>query len=154
MYLFLKSYLLGLGDLALKIFLIVMVLFLLLEFIKASGLLEDSLVRLNRLTRHLGLKKQSGMPLLAGFIFGIVYGASLIVSSSRDQRLDRRQIFLISLFLATCHGIVEDTGLFVVIGANFWWITIPRLVLAVLLTWLIAFFYPEKSIGENGPSEV
>jgi hypothetical protein len=41
---------------------------------------------------------------------------------------------------------VEDTGLFVVIGANFWWITIPRLVLAILLTWLIAVFYPDKSV--------
>jgi hypothetical protein len=154
MLLLLKNYLWGLGDLSLKIFLIVMILFVLLEFIKASGMLEDNLVRLNRFTKHLGLKKQSGMPLLAGFIFGIVFGASLIISSSREQQLDKRQVFLISLFLATCHGIVEDTGLFVVIGANFWWITIPRLILAILLTWLIAVFYPDKSVLEDDPQKV
>jgi hypothetical protein len=151
---FIKNWLWGLGDLALKIFLIVMALFLVLEFIKVSGVLERSLERINRFTRHLGLKKQSGMPLLAGFIFGIVFGASLIISSSREQQLDKRQVFLISLFLATCHGIVEDTGLFVVIGANFWWITIPRLLLAVLLTGLIARLYPELVPDGNGPKKV
>jgi hypothetical protein len=151
---FIKTWLWGLGDLALKIFLIVMALFLVLEFIKASGVLERSLERVNRFTRHLGLKRQSGMPLLAGFIFGIVFGASLIISSSREQQLDKRQVFLISLFLATCHGIVEDTGLFVVIGANFWWITIPRLLLAVLLTGLISRLYPELVAHETGPEKV
>lgn len=42
------------------------------------------------------------------------------------------------LFLATCHAVVEDTLIFVVLGGNGWIMLGVRLLLAVGLTALVA----------------
>jgi hypothetical protein len=37
-----------------------------------------------------------------------------------------------------CHGLFEDTAIFVVLGADVFWILVPRLVLAVVVTWVLS----------------
>ena len=37
---------------------------------------------------------------------------------------------------AVCHSLMEDTVLFLAIGVPLFWITLPRLVLALLAVWL------------------
>jgi len=53
-----------------------------------------------------------------GIIFGIAYGAGVLIEEARSGRLSWKDIFLINVFLSVCHAVVEDTALFMAVGAN------------------------------------
>lgn len=130
------QYIQGILSLAGKTFVILLLVFLLLELIQRSGLLNKSIQTLGKLISFLGYKKESSAPLLAGIILGIIYGAGVIDDSIKREGVDKKQVLLVSVFLSMCHAIFEDTGLFLVLGANLFWITIPRLILAFIITFI------------------
>jgi len=49
--------------------------------------------------------------------------------------MDKREAFLIMLFLSICHAIIEDTLIFVVIGANGIILVAIRFFLAFIFTY-------------------
>jgi hypothetical protein len=128
----------GLADTGLKMLLVLVGIFILLEWARRYGWLERILGAIGAVTRFIGLKKEAGMPWLAGNVFGIVFGAGVITETVRDGALDRKQVALVATFLALCHGLFEDTAIFVVLGANILWIVVPRIILAVIVTWLLS----------------
>ena len=144
-----KDWALGLWGLVWKMLAILAAIFIVLEVIKRLKVLEKSLKAVNRFTRFMGYDELSGLPLLAGIIFGIVFGAGVITGSVKEHRLDKKQVLLVSVFLALCHGIVEDTGLMILLGANIFWITIPRLVLAVPTVWVVNRLYNPRPQTDN-----
>lgn len=146
----LREYASGLFSLAWKMLLILVAIFILLEIVKRLRLLEKSLKGLNKVTRFMGFNEQSGLPLLAGVVFGIVFGGGVIAGSVAEQKLVPKQVFLVSIFLAMCHGIIEDTGLMIVLGANVFWITVPRLILGVVVTWLVNRLYQPAKTPDTG----
>ena len=154
------QYIQGILSLAGKTFVILLLVFLLLELIQRSGLLNKSIQTLGKLISFLGYKKESSAPLLAGIILGIIYGAGVIDDSIKREGVDpalqksqkdfngtrlkgikkggvdKKQVLLVSVFLSMCHAIFEDTGLFLVLGANLFWITVPRIFLAFIITFI------------------
>ncbi len=128
----------GLGSTGIKMLLVLVGIFILLEWAKRYGVLEKILVAISAVTRFMGLSKEAGMPWLAGNVFGIVFGAGVITESVREGQLDSKQVTLVATFLALCHGLFEDTAIFVVMGANVLWIVVPRIVLAVIVTWILS----------------
>ncbi len=139
----LKSYFLGLLNLSWKIFAILFLIFLFLELVQRLGLLAKGNKKIVRLVRIFGFSEEAVAPLLAGIFFGILYGAGVIADLIKKQGVNKKQILLVSVFLAMCHAIFEDTGLFLVLGANIFWITLPRLILAFGVTFLTNKFFPE-----------
>ncbi len=139
----LKSYFLGLFNLSWKIFAILFLIFLFLELVQRLGLLAKGNKKIVRLVRIFGFSEEAVAPLLAGIFFGILYGAGVIADLIKKQGVNKKQILLVSVFLAMCHAIFEDTGLFLVLGANIFWITLPRLILAFGVTFLTNKFFPE-----------
>lgn len=136
----------GLFDTGLKMFLVLVAIFVVLEWARRYDWLERILRAISRVTRFFGLKKEAGMPWLAGNVFGIVFGAGVITESVREGQLDSKQVTLVATFLALCHGLFEDTAIFMVIGADtlhdklvrLFWIIVPRLVLAAVVTWVLS----------------
>jgi len=128
----------GLADTGIKILLVLIAIFALLELARRYGVLEKILRTIGAVTRFMGLKPEAGMPWLAGNVFGIVFGAGVVIESTREGRLDSKQVTLVATFLALCHGLFEDTAIFVVLGANIFWILVPRIVLAVAVTWVLS----------------
>jgi len=145
---------LGLWDTAYKMLLVLLAIFVALEFARRYGLLERMLQGVNRVTRHMGLSKEAGMPWLAGNIFGIVFGAGAIIDSVREHKLTPKQVTLVATFLALSHGLFEDTAIFIVLGANLFWITVPRIVLAVLVTWVLGLILTDKTETADETVEV
>jgi hypothetical protein len=125
-------------DTGLKMFLVLVGIFIILELGRRYGLLEKTLRAIGAVTRFIGLKPESGMPWLAGNVFGIVFGAGVVIETAREGRLDAKQVTLVATFLALCHGLFEDTAIFLVLGANMFWILVPRIVLAVAVTWVLS----------------
>ena len=121
----------GLGGLMLKIFLIVMPLIILLEWAKSQRWFGRFIDATNPLFRPIGFRPQAIFPLLIGIIFGIAYGAGVLIPQARSGDLDAKQVFLIAAFLGLCHAIIEDTLLFVALGANGWVIVVTRFLIAL-----------------------
>lgn len=92
------------------------------------------------------MPKEACLPLLAGLIFGIAYGAGVILQSVREGRLSLRDIYIINTFLIICHSVIEDTVLFVAIGANAWLILVPRIIGAVVVCYIISRLYEPAPI--------
>jgi spore maturation protein SpmB len=140
----------GLASTAVKMLLVLVAIFIVLEWAKRYGLLEKTLAAIGAATRLMGLKKEAGMPWLAGNVFGIVFGAGVITETVREGQLDSKQVTLVATFLALCHGLFEDTAIFVVLGANVLWIVVPRIVLAVVVTWVLSRFLKDPATPARG----
>ncbi len=126
--------LLGALKLAAKLLLIVVPLVTLFEVLRHIPLFRRAGDAVDPLMRGMGLTRDAAVPLFTGIFLGIAYGAGIIIRVARERRLPRRELFLMGLFLATCHAVVEDTLIFVVIGGNGWLMLGLRLLLAVALT--------------------
>lgn len=142
----LKNWAVGLTNTASKMLLVLIGIFIILELTKSYGILEKILRGVKKTIGFMGYNETAGMPWLAGNVFGIVFGAGLIVQSVKEGSLSSRQVTLVATFLALCHGLFEDTAIFVVLGANLFWIVVPRVVLAVAITWLLSRLIKEDVV--------
>lgn len=121
------------GELAL----VVLPLIVGYEMAKAYGVFERPWTRLRPALAVIGLGPGALVPLLAGVFLGLLYGAGILVSVSREEGLAVSERLALAVFLVTCHAVVEDTAIFVLLGGSAFWILAPRLVLALGLTaWL------------------
>ncbi|MEO0114036.1 MAG: nucleoside recognition domain-containing protein [candidate division WOR-3 bacterium] len=139
-----RNYFVGLFNLSWKIFAILFAVFLILELVQRFGLLTKGYKKIARYFRFFGFSQDAVAPLLAGIFFGIIYGAGVISDLIKQRALNKRQVLLVSVFLGMCHAIVEDTGLFLVLGANLFWLTLPRLVIAGGVTFLTNKLFPQN----------
>ncbi len=124
--------------LSLKLFLIIVPLVVFYEFLKRFTFFEKSGRGLDYLMGKVGLSSRAAIPLFTGIFLGIAYGAGIIIQGAREGSLNKGETFLLGLFLATCHAVVEDTLIFVVIGGNGLWILGPRIFLALTFTFLLS----------------
>jgi hypothetical protein len=58
----------------------------------------------------------------------------VIVRDVRRHDLGRRQVFIMSVFLSMVHAIVEDSLIFIALGASIVWVVVYRIVWAALVT--------------------
>ena len=136
----------GLFKLLALVFAIVMPLLVLLEIIRYYGLLQKLVKYVSPVTRRLGYKDDSVFPLVAGILFGLSYGAGVLLGETRKGRVTGDQAFLVAVFLALCHAIIEDTLLFTTQGAIWWVMVIVRLLVACTVTAGIAAWLRRKTV--------
>lgn len=134
----LPAALVGAAKLSLKLVLIIVPMVTIFEvlrylpvFRRAGNLVEPAM-------KGVGLTRDAAVPLFTGIFLGIAYGAGIIIRVAQQKGLPARELFLMGLFLATCHSVIEDILIFVVIGGNGFVILGVRLLLAALLTGLMA----------------
>jgi len=103
--------------------------------------------------RILKLPQNAFLPLIAGLVFGIAYGAGVIIQSAREEVVPKGDLLTISFFLVICHSLVEDTLLFLTVGANFWIIVVGRFLLAMIATYAFVMLKRGKPKLEIEQSE-
>ena len=106
---------------------------------------------LKPLTDFLGMSKESGFPLMVGLIFGLAYGAGVIVQSAKEGNLTQKDMVLLTVFLASCHAVFEDVLIFVAIGANGWLILASRIFAGLLVTYTVSKRLDRVGIAEYTP---
>jgi ABC-type sulfate transport system permease subunit len=130
----------ALGDgllLCLEIAAIVLPLMIGYEIAKAYGVFARPWKGVGPMLAKLGLGPGALVPLLAGIFLGLLYGAGILLSMSKEENLSHGERLALAVFLVTCHAVVEDTAIFMLLGGSAFWMLGPRLVLAVALTlWL------------------
>lgn len=128
---------------------IVIPLMLIIEIIKDLKILDRISGVVKPITRVIGTTKESLLPLLSGLLFGLLYGAGIIIDSVNEGNMHKKEVYLVTIFLGACHAVVEDTLIFTQIGANGWIIFFARLITAIIITSLAArtrYFRLEKGI--------
>lgn len=128
---------------------IVIPLMLIIEIIKDLKILDKISGVVKPITRVIGTTKESLLPLLSGLLFGLLYGAGIIIDSVNEGNMHKKEVYLVTIFLGACHAVVEDTLIFTQIGANGWIIFFARLITAIIITSLAArtrYFRLEKGI--------
>ena len=122
-----------------QLFLIIVPLTILYEFLKT----KQAALGAHRRS-FAGISGSGLIPLLTGIIIGLTYGAGVIIHSMRSTDITKREAFLILLYLSICHAVIEDTLIFVVIGANGVILLLARFSLATFLTYLMHKIRPSK----------
>ncbi len=118
--------------LSVKLLFIILPLSIFYEFLKG----RDAKLAKRRFS-FLGISGSGLIPLVTGIIIGLTYGAGVIIHTIRTSSVGKKEAFLILLFLSICHAVIEDTLIFVVIGANGFILIAFRFALAIILTYAI-----------------
>ncbi|MGK2945081.1 MAG: nucleoside recognition domain-containing protein [Desulfuromonadales bacterium] len=126
-----------------KLVIIVVPLMVIFEVLRYVQVFRSLGSRTEPAMRYLGLGRSAVLPLFTGIFLGIAYGAGIIIRSAAAGQMNRRELFLTGLFLATCHAVIEDVLIFVVLGGDAVVMLGLRLALAILLTSLLARFWKQ-----------
>ena len=116
--------------LALKIIVLMTIIIFIMDFIKTLPFIKGSQDKVSK-----------SFCIGVGIGLGITYGAGILISESKKKILTKKDIFFIGTFLMICHAVIEDTLLFVVLGADFWLILMPRIIGAIIISYILIIFY-------------
>ncbi|NMB00493.1 MAG: hypothetical protein GX971_03070 [Firmicutes bacterium] len=129
---------------------IVVPLMIILEIAEHNGLLQ----KLNRLLakpfRSIGLSEEGAFPVVIAMVFGITYGSGVIINHVRTGQVTREEATVIGTFIAIAHALIEDTILFLALGAPFLLLFFPRVLLAYIMSFLVSKQTARRSAqGQN-----
>lgn len=130
---------------------IVIPLITVLEILKETIFLEWFSTLLEPFISFLRLPKEAALPLVIGVVFGITYGAGVILQASREGTLKQRDFLLICLFFAINHGLIEDTLLFSRLGAKGWILLLVRFTFSVALIVTLGYILDAKASSSPQP---
>ena len=140
----------------LQITAIVTALIMMLELMRSRGLFDRFARACRPLARFLSISEEAMFPLVIGLIFGLTFGAAIIIDEARRGIISGRDMFLVGVFVGLCHSVPEDTFTFMRVGANGLIMAGVRLGAALVMTLLLgrgADWLRKGSRPANGRSE-
>ncbi|WP_335871602.1 nucleoside recognition domain-containing protein [Bacillus sp. 2205SS5-2] len=133
----------------LQLALIVIPLMIGIQFLKDLQWLQKFSALLAPFTRRLGMNENTSTTLAAGLLFGLAYGAGVMIQAVKEDGVSKRDVTLAFIFLVGCHAVVEDTLIFLPLGIPVWPLLLIRLGTAIILTWAIGRAWKKKEVS-NG----
>lgn len=91
--------------------------------------------RLGPLMRVFGLPEGTAFLWVVSNTLGLTYGAGVLKREVEEGEIPREHGDLLNHHVAISHSLLEDTLLFVALGVPAFWITVPRVVLAIAVVW-------------------
>ena len=104
-------------------------------------------------TRSLGMKENTSTTLAAGLVFGLAYGAGVMIQAVKDDGVEKKDLYLAFIFLVACHAVIEDTLIFIPLGIPVIWLLLVRLVTAILLTIIISIIWKRRELNASKRKE-
>ena len=120
------------GLLCLKIFAILTAMMVLMELMRAARIIPVLARLLRPLLWLMGLSHRVGILWLTAAVFGLTYGAALIVEEARAGSFERGDIERLQLSIGINHALIEDGAVFMALGIPAIWLWGPRLVAALV----------------------
>lgn len=130
----------GAISLSIKMTLIVTGLMILQKILEEFNIMDSFAKSLSPFMRFMGLSESSSFLWLVAYVLGLTYGSAIMIDQVEEGKIRREDAKMLNNHLAISHSFLEDTLLFVSIGAPLFWITVPRLLLAVVVVWIIKIF--------------
>ena len=134
----------GLGILQLAI--IVIPLMLVIQILKDLEWLQKFSKVMGPMTRSLGMKENTSTTMAAGLIFGLAYGAGVMIQAVQEDGVSKKDITLAFILLVACHAVIEDTLIFVPLGIPVWPLFIIRLGVAIMLTLIVGTIWKRSGL--------
>ncbi|MBW1713644.1 MAG: iron transporter, partial [Deltaproteobacteria bacterium] len=136
----LLTWLMEVGRLAVILLVLITVFMTILEVFRVRGWINPVVRFLSPLLRALGLNPKVGLLWVAAAVFGLAYGAGVLVEEAKSGRLDPKDLEALHLSVGINHGLLDDPALFLSLGLNAFWIYVPRLIMAVLAVRLLTLW--------------
>ncbi len=122
----------------LQLALIVIPLMIVMQWLRDRHWLDWLSDKMAPMTRIIGVEKNASMTLVTGLTIGLAYGAGVMIQAVKEDHVSKKDMYLVLIFLVTCHAVVEDTLIFIPLGIPVWPLLLIRLVTALVLTITIA----------------
>jgi hypothetical protein len=120
-----------------KILAIIMTLMMVLEIMKSYNLIDRIVRMLSLVLKTLGLGRQTGFLWLTAAVFGLTYGAAVIVEEVKEGNLSKDDLERLHLSIGINHAMIEDPALFMSLGLSPFLLWGPRLATAILAVQLL-----------------
>lgn len=134
----------GLGILQLTM--IVIPLMIVIQILKDLQWLKKFSRGMSPVTKSLGMNENTSTTMAAGLLFGLAYGAGVMIQAVDEDGVGKRDLTLAFIFLMACHAVVEDTLIFVPLGIPVWPLFLIRVCVAIILTLVVGFFWKRSGI--------
>jgi hypothetical protein len=135
-----KTWIMNTLALGLKVLIIVVLVMILQEVFKMLGWINP-LVRMTApILRALGLNQKSGTLWMVAAVFGLAYGAAVIVEEAKTIDLEEHALQGLQLSIGINHSMIEDPSLFLTLGLGPFWLWIPRLITAIVAVRLLTLW--------------
>ncbi|MEP4434391.1 MAG: hypothetical protein ABJ349_19440, partial [Hyphomicrobiales bacterium] len=128
----------------LLVFIIMVVLFIALDVSERVGFTDLFTRAIIPLIRLSGLNKDIAPLTTIGVLLGLMYGGGLIIGESREKNFSLRAKTLALCWLSLSHGLIEDTGIMLALGANIWVILVGRVIFTLIVVRILAAFWPRS----------
>ena len=134
-----------------KIILIIIGLMVVMDLTREFGFMDRITGALSVPMKILGMNQRTSLVTAVGLLLGLAYGAGLIIDETRRTNISRDEILATNIFLGTNHALIEDTLIFVAVGAGLGWILAGRLligyvILKISLPVMLYFWKPGESV--------
>jgi hypothetical protein len=108
-----------------------------LETMKNYNLTERIVRVMSPALKVLGLGRQTGFLWLTAAIFGLTYGAAVIVAEAKEGNLSKDELERLQLSIGINHSMIEDPALFLSLGLGLFWLCVPRIAAAIIAVQLL-----------------
>ncbi len=125
-----------------------------IEIFKDTKLIDKISDLFYPVSKFFTISKTAGVSLLFGIFFGLTIGAGAIIQSVKDYNVDKRSVFLISMFISPCHAIFEDALIMGAVGANILFLVPARIISAIIVTFTLSRVIKEDRILQAKPIEL
>ena len=136
----------GTLKLGVQIFCIIMPLMVTMELAKLFHIIAFITRITSPVLSLMGLSRSTGMLWLTATIFGLAYGAAVMVEETKSNEYKKEDLTRLHLSIGINHSMVEDPALFLPLGLPVFWLWIPRLVAAVMVTWLYSVYSSARRV--------
>jgi len=144
------SWILGELKKYITIFVIIFILLALMEGLKKIGVIGWINNKFSPVMSFLGIDPKLSLTCIVGLTMGISYGSGLIIKEVREGSYNRRDLFLVAVFMSLCHALIEDTLLMIPLGAKLIGIFWGRIFFAVIFTLIFNKIMPKDEIKQVG----
>lgn len=134
----------GLGIFQLAIIVIPLMVFI--QILKDLQWLKKFSNSMSPMTRTLGMSENTSTTMAAGLLFGLAYGAGVMIQAVEEDGVGKKDLTLAFIFLMACHAVVEDTLIFIPLGIPIWPLFLIRFGVAICLTLIVGFIWKRSGI--------
>ena len=132
-----QHWLTGTLWITLKLVCIVFSLNILQRILEEYGVMDVLARWVAPMLRPMGLSSNTAFLWIVANVVGLAYGAAILIEHRKENRISAVDADLLNHHIALSHSLLEDTSLFLAIGVGLGWITLPRIVLAVIAVWIV-----------------
>ncbi|MEI6695136.1 MAG: nucleoside recognition domain-containing protein [Bacteroidota bacterium] len=122
--------------LAIKVILFVSALMILQQILEKSGIIKIISRLFTPLLKVMGLPVKTSFLWIVANVLGLAYGSAIMIDELEKGKISKEENNLLNHHVAVSHSLLEDTLLFMTIGVSAFWITIPRIILAIAVVWI------------------